>query len=225
MIIERLPALPAKPRELLPVDSRRFMLQDIVESVVGDIIIERWLPYPASAKRKTIVQRAAGEKAYPKPRNIIIQYEPISARITRQFQRLGITREDPRAYVQRYGASLLDGQILVQQARAAGVVEDIVRLTDCCVYILHFCACLHSRLRMELQRVRLHSRLRQAVLIRAPSFRPTLIDEEARQDRVSELSRIPVAFTRLTLGQVRFPLKATLVRQATKVSMLPMVST
>ena len=199
------------------------MLQYIVGSFAGDIIIERWLPYPASAKRKTIVQRAAGEKTYPKPRNIIIQYEPISARITRQFQRLGVTQEDPRAYVHRYGASLLDGQTLVQRARAAGVVEDIVRLTDCCVYIFYFCACLHSRLRTELQRVRLHSRPRQVVLIRASSFRPMLIDEEARLDWVLELSRMPVGFNRLPLGQVRLSLKAALVRQATKVAMLPMV--
>jgi hypothetical protein len=44
----------------------------------------------------------------------------------RQFQRLGVTQESPAAYLQRYGASLLDAQTLLQQARAAGVVEDIV---------------------------------------------------------------------------------------------------
>ena len=78
-------------------------------------------------KRKTIVQRAAGGKEYPKPRNIIIQYEPVQVRVVRQFQNLGISNEDPQSYVQRYGAQLLDSQSLVQQARAAGVVEDIVR--------------------------------------------------------------------------------------------------
>jgi hypothetical protein len=93
----------------------------------GDIIIERWIPYGAAAKRKTVVQRAAEAKAYPKPRNIIIVYEPIQVRIVRQFQRLGITQENPQAYLQRYGAALLEAQILVQQARAAGVVEDLVR--------------------------------------------------------------------------------------------------
>ncbi|UJR31887.1 hypothetical protein I4U23_019361 [Adineta vaga] len=104
VIIERLPALPPKPR---------------------DIIIERWVPYTSSAKRKTIVQRAEAPKDYPKPRNIIIQYEPVQVRVVRQFQRLGVTQENPSAYVQRYGASLLEAQTLVQQARAAGVVEDI----------------------------------------------------------------------------------------------------
>jgi hypothetical protein len=105
VIIERIPADPPKPR---------------------DIVIERWIPYGAMAKRKTIVQRAEAFKAYPKPQNIIIQYETPQVRVIRQFQRLGVTPEDPQAYVQRYGASLFDAQTLVQQARAAGVVEDIV---------------------------------------------------------------------------------------------------
>jgi len=45
----------------------------------------------------------------------------------RQFQRFGVTQANPAAYVQQYGAQLLDASTLVQQARAAGVVEDIVR--------------------------------------------------------------------------------------------------
>jgi hypothetical protein len=73
------------------------------------------------------VQRAAAAKGYPKPRNIIIQYEPIQVRIVRQFQRLGVTQENPQVYIQRYGVLLLDAQTLIQQARAAGVIEDIVR--------------------------------------------------------------------------------------------------
>jgi hypothetical protein len=92
----------------------------------GDIIIERWVPYGASAKRRTVVQRAAAAQQYAAPRNVIIQYEPAQVRIVRQFQRLGVTQENPAAYYQRYGASLLDAQVLLQQARAAGVVEDIV---------------------------------------------------------------------------------------------------
>ena len=65
-------------------------------------------------------------KQYAEPRNVIIQYEPVQVRIVRQFQRLGVTQENPQAYVQQYGATLLDAATLVQQARAAGVVEDIV---------------------------------------------------------------------------------------------------
>ena len=96
-------------------------------SNAGDIIIERWVPYGAASKRKTIVQRAAGAKEYAKPRNVIIQYEAAQVRVVRQFQRLGVTQENPQAYLQRYGAQLLEASTLVQQARAAGVVEDIVR--------------------------------------------------------------------------------------------------
>ena len=79
------------------------------------------------AKRKTIVQRAEAAKAYAQPRNVIIQYEAPQVRVIRQFQRLGVTPENPQAYIQRYGASLFDAQTLVQQARAAGVIEDIVK--------------------------------------------------------------------------------------------------
>ena len=78
------------------------------------------------AKRRTIVQRAEVFKGYPQPRNIIIEFEAPQVRVVRQFQRLGVTQEDPQAYIQRYGATLFDAQTLVQQARAAGVVEDIV---------------------------------------------------------------------------------------------------
>jgi hypothetical protein len=104
VIIERIPPLPPRPR---------------------DIILERWVPYGAQAKRRTIVQRAPPAKQYAAPRNVIIQYEPSQARIVRQFQRFGVVQGNPGAYVQQYGAQLLDAAALVQQARAAGVVEDI----------------------------------------------------------------------------------------------------
>jgi len=90
-----------------------------------DIIIERWIQYGAQAKRKTVVQRAAAAQQYAKPSNVIIQYEAPQVRIVRQFQRLGVTQTNPVVYVQQYGATLLDAVSLVQQARAAGVVEDI----------------------------------------------------------------------------------------------------
>jgi hypothetical protein len=72
------------------------------------------------------VQRAEAAIAYPRPRNMIIQYEAPQVRVIRQFQRLGVTPGNPQEYIQRYGATLFDAQTLVQQARAAGVVEDIV---------------------------------------------------------------------------------------------------
>ena len=88
------------------------------------------MPYNFTNKRKTIVQRAEPAKEYPKPRNVIIQYEAPQVRVVRQFQRLGVTPENPQAYVQRYGPTLFDTQALVQQARAAGVVEDIVSIIN-----------------------------------------------------------------------------------------------
>jgi len=99
----------------------------LITFILGDIIIERWIPYGAQAKRRTIVQRAAAAQQYARPRNVIIQYEAVQVRIVRQFQRLGVTQANPQAYIQQYGATLLDAATLLQQARNAGVVEDIVR--------------------------------------------------------------------------------------------------
>ncbi|CAF1279904.1 unnamed protein product [Adineta ricciae] len=104
VVIERLPPAPPKPR---------------------DIIIERWVPYGPQPERKTIVQRAEAAIVYPKPRNMIIQYEAPQVRVIRQFERLGVTPANPQEYIQRYGATLFDAHTLLQQARAAGVVEDI----------------------------------------------------------------------------------------------------
>ncbi|CAF1492524.1 unnamed protein product, partial [Adineta ricciae] len=103
VIIERLPPLPPKPR---------------------DVIVERWLPYRTLQKRRVIIQRAP-PAVIPKPRNIIIYYEPAKAQIVRRFQNLGIAPANPEEYVARYGAQLEDAQTLVSHARQAGVIEDI----------------------------------------------------------------------------------------------------
>ncbi|UJR20716.1 hypothetical protein I4U23_023838 [Adineta vaga] len=103
VIIERLPPLPPRPR---------------------DVIVERWLPYRTLQKRRVIIQRAP-PAVIPKPRNIIIYYEPAKAQIVRRFQNLGIAPANPDEYVARYGAQLEDAQTLVSHARQAGVVEDI----------------------------------------------------------------------------------------------------
>ena len=44
----------------------------------------------------------------------------------RKFERLGVIQQDPQDYVARYGPSLLDSATLVQKARNAGIIEDIV---------------------------------------------------------------------------------------------------
>jgi hypothetical protein len=92
----------------------------------GDIIVERWLPYePRPPPRTVRIAAATGPLPTP-PRNTIIQYQPLPARIVRQFQRLGVTRADPQAYIREHGGSLLDSATLLHEARAHGVVEDLV---------------------------------------------------------------------------------------------------
>lgn len=124
MIIERIPPLPPRPRKLFSLLLVSPLFLD--RTISGDIVLERWIPYGAQAKRRTIVQRAAAAKEYAKPRNVIIVYDTVPERVFRRFQRFAVTQEDPKAYVARYGQFLLDTTSLVQQARAAGVVEDIV---------------------------------------------------------------------------------------------------
>ncbi|UJR36575.1 hypothetical protein I4U23_029294 [Adineta vaga] len=112
VVIEKLPPLPAKPR---------------------DVIIERWIPYEASMqKRKVVVQRAEEVKPYPAPKNIIIEYEKVEARVIRQVERLGISSENPENYSARYGNTLLDTDELLAQIKQLGIIEDlsIPRLSD-----------------------------------------------------------------------------------------------
>ncbi|CAF2596706.1 unnamed protein product [Rotaria sp. Silwood2] len=106
VIIERLPPLPPKPR---------------------DIIIERWLPYEIiNQKRKVVVERVQKtSKDYPQPKNVIITYEPVHAKIERHFQKQSVIREDPQAYTNRFGEQLVEPAAVVEQARAVGVVEDL----------------------------------------------------------------------------------------------------
>ena len=57
---------------------------------------------------------------------MFFSYEPVRANIIRNFQKQSITREDPQVYLNRYGSQLYDANLVVQQARAIGVVEDLV---------------------------------------------------------------------------------------------------
>ena len=94
---------------------------------LGDIVIERWLPYGPQPERRTIVQHAPPPIKYPAASHTVIVYDAVPSNIVRKFERLGVTQEDPGAYVASYGASLLDPATLVHQARKAGVTEDIVK--------------------------------------------------------------------------------------------------
>ncbi|CAF0968330.1 unnamed protein product [Rotaria sordida] len=105
IIIERVPSLPPKP---------------------PDVIIERWIPYEAlTQKRKVIVQRCEEPKPYPPPKNVIVTYDQIQVKVVRQFERLGISPEDPEKYSARYGNTLLDPKDLLAQVKELGITEDL----------------------------------------------------------------------------------------------------
>ncbi len=93
---------------------------------LGDIIIERWLPYGPVPERRTIVEEAAPAITYPEPRNQVVIYEGVEARVVREFKKDGVVRENPADYVARYGDSLLDLSTLIEMAVKAGVFEDLV---------------------------------------------------------------------------------------------------
>jgi len=92
----------------------------------GDIILERWLPYEPRPPGRTVRIPAATGPLPDPPRNKIIQYQSLEPRVVRQFQRFGVIRADPQAYVREFGNSLLDPGTFIEKARAVGVVEDIV---------------------------------------------------------------------------------------------------
>ncbi|CAF3220853.1 unnamed protein product [Rotaria sp. Silwood2] len=104
VVIERYPSLPERPR---------------------DIIIERWIPYGPPPPRRIIVEPASPAIQYPQPLNTIIIYSAPEILQVQKLEKLGVSQEDPATYVALYGSSLLDPAILAQQARNAGVIEDI----------------------------------------------------------------------------------------------------
>jgi hypothetical protein len=118
-ITRYLPPIPLPPRSLV---IERF--PPALEKP-RDIIIERWCPYGPQPERREIVHPAPPPIKYPAPSHTVVVYDPVQPNIVRKFERLETTHENPDAYVSRYGASLLDRATLVQQARNAGVTEDI----------------------------------------------------------------------------------------------------
>ncbi|CAF4038832.1 unnamed protein product, partial [Rotaria sordida] len=118
-IIRTLPAIPVPPRSVV---IERFLPS---REKPRDIIVERWIPYGPPHVRRTIVEHAPPAIQYPQPSNTIIIYSNAKILRVRNFEKLDVIQEDPIAYVARYGLSLLDPATLVQQARNAGVIEDI----------------------------------------------------------------------------------------------------
>lgn len=127
VVIERFATLPDKPRKRIIFIFIFVLIRDRCSFCFsGDIIIERWLPYGPRPERRTIVEEASAAITYPEPRNKVIIYEGVEARVVREFKKDGVTRENPSDYVARYGDSLLDSATLTQMARNAGVFEDLV---------------------------------------------------------------------------------------------------
>jgi hypothetical protein len=67
----------------------------------------------------------------------LYSYEPIQAKIERHFQKQNVIREDPQAYTNRFGDQLCEPTVAIEQARAAGVLEDLVN-RSCCFLLNEF---------------------------------------------------------------------------------------
>ncbi|CAF5193954.1 unnamed protein product, partial [Rotaria magnacalcarata] len=92
---------------------------------LGDIIIERWLPYGPFPERRTITQPAPPPVKYPSPTHTVIIHDKGPVVVVDKFQCLGVSQEDPDAYIARYGSSLLDSRTLVEEVCRAGVTANI----------------------------------------------------------------------------------------------------
>lgn len=57
---------------------------------------------------------------------VLFSYEPVHAKIERNFQTQNVVREDPQEYLKRFGEQLFDTEEVFRQARSIGVVEDLV---------------------------------------------------------------------------------------------------
>ncbi|CAF2854136.1 unnamed protein product [Rotaria sp. Silwood2] len=115
-------------RELppIPVPPRSVRIEIVVcLCYLGEIKIERWLPYGPQPEREIFIKRAPPAIEYPKPTHTVVNYKDVDKRIVRKFENLGVIRENPYDYKVRYGTSLLDSEILAHEAVKAGVNEDI----------------------------------------------------------------------------------------------------
>lgn len=91
VVIERLPLMPQKPQQ---------------------IIVERWLPYQEQKRKVFFLKAQEQVRVQEKVRNLIIQWQPLKANVTREFKDLGVVQCNPEEYVQRYGDSLVDASQL-----------------------------------------------------------------------------------------------------------------
>lgn len=98
----------------------------MLDRYLGDIIIERWLPYGPLPEREVVVKKIGGV-AESKANCTIINYENPQPRVNRKFAVVDVFNADPDDYMARYNNSLLNSKELVEQVRRMGVTEDIVK--------------------------------------------------------------------------------------------------
>lgn len=94
---------------------------------LGDIIIERWLPYGPLPEREIIRRPITCYGDVAKPTCTIIKYDNPQPRISQKFVVVEVYNADPKDYAVRYSGSLLSPSELVLEARHVGIREDIVK--------------------------------------------------------------------------------------------------
>ena len=135
VIIERYPAVQEKPRitiVLFYFFSYGFSFWLLLDRYLGDIIIERWLPYGPLREREVIV-RKIGCQEESKATCTIINHDNPRPRVNRKFAVVDVYDADPDDYIARYRESLLNSSELVQQVRRVGINEDIVSVSKVCI--------------------------------------------------------------------------------------------
>lgn len=123
-------ALPAETKTVyLPSEAtqRSVIIEKYptIQDKSRDVIIEKWLPYEPQPEREVIVKRVDKRQYATRPTCTEIHYENTEARYSRKFVVIDVFNGDPDDYVSRHHNSLLDARDLIQEARRAGVTEDI----------------------------------------------------------------------------------------------------
>lgn len=57
-------------------------------------------------KRKVVYQPAPPDPVVLKPRNVIVQWDPPSVEVKKEYKYLGIVEANPIEYIKKYGGSL-----------------------------------------------------------------------------------------------------------------------
>jgi hypothetical protein len=98
----------------------------LLDRYLGDIIIEKWLPYGPLPPREVIRKRIDRPEA-SRATCTIINYENPRSHVNRKFAVVDVYDADPKDYMDRYRESLLNSTELDQQVRRMGINEDIVK--------------------------------------------------------------------------------------------------